>query len=163
MKQVTSLIVLAAMLLPAGIASGAILMPVAELHNLVESGADRLGRSTAMDGGFTIVGADLDADNGASAGAAYVYNTVTGAELFKLKASDGNASDYFGASVAVSGNYAVVGSSGKEGIGTSAAHGAAYVFDLTTGNQVAKLVANAPQASNYGMTVAMSGNNVVVA
>jgi hypothetical protein len=83
-------------------------------------------------------------------------------ELFKLKASDGNGGDYFGSAVAVSGNYAVIGSSGKEGIGTATAHGAAYVFDLTTGNQVAKLVASSPQSSNYGMTVAMSGNNVVV-
>jgi len=152
------------MLLSAGIASGVMVPPVSELHLIAESGF--FGGSVAMDGGFTIVGARSDADNGSNAGAAYVYDTATATELYKLTASDINANDRFGSGVAVSGNYAVIGALGKEDIatGTVSNYGAAYVFDLTTGTQVAKLVPNAelPMAT-IGGHVAIDGNNVVIA
>ncbi|MHC4563030.1 MAG: dockerin type I domain-containing protein [Planctomycetota bacterium] len=163
MKQATSLIlVLAVMLLSADIVSGALLPPVTEVHNLTETG---LYSRVHMDGNLTIVGAPRDADNGFRAGAAYVYDTATGTELYKLTASDTNAYDLLGQSVAVSGNYAVVGAIGKEDVatGTGSNYGAAYVFDLTTGGQVAKLVASAEMPMvMVGARVAIDGNNIVV-
>ena len=79
-------------------------------------------------------------------GAAYLFDTDGGQQLFKLLASDGMAFDNFGRSVAISGNTAIVGAPGQ---------GAAYLFDTTTGQQIAKL---APGGAGYGQSVAISGD-----
>ncbi len=163
MKLQKYAIVLVAMLLSTGIASGAIVTPVSELHAMDET--EFFGNSAAMDGNFTIVGARHDSDNGFKAGAAYVYNTMSGAQLYKLTPSDANPNDMFGSDVAVSGNYAVVGAIGKEDVatGTTNNYGAAYVFDLTTGAQVAKLVSSVElKMGSMGSGIAVDGNNVVV-
>ena len=49
----------------------------------------------------------------------------------KLTASDGAADDYFGWSVAISGDYAVVGAGGGDDAGLNS--GSAYIYDFTIG------------------------------
>ena len=44
----------------------------------------------------------------------------------KIVASDAQASDYFGDSVAISGDYAIVGARDEDAVGNAA--GAAYIF-----------------------------------
>ena len=83
----------------------------------------------------------------------------------KLVPSDGGYADYFGRSVAVSGNRAVVGSYKDDDKGYNA--GAAYVFefDVETGDwfRMAKLLADDGDVNDYfGSKVAMSGNIVVI-
>jgi hypothetical protein len=82
-------------------------------------------------------------------------------ELYKLLASDGDASDLFGSSVAIDGNNIVVGSYLDDDNG--AGSGSAYIFDVTTGNQLHKILATDGGAGDaFGFSVAIDGNNIVV-
>jgi hypothetical protein len=136
----------------------------AQLHKLVPSdGAayDQFGWSVAISGNYAIVGAWLDDDNGTDSGSAYIYNVTAGAQLHKLIASDGAATDYFGVSVAISGNYAIVGANQDDDNGSSS--GSAYIFNVSTGAQLHKLIASDGAAGdNFGRSVAISGNYAIV-
>ncbi|MCZ7599559.1 MAG: FG-GAP repeat protein [Gammaproteobacteria bacterium] len=92
-----------------------------------------------------------------------------------LKASNTGANDWFGRSVAVSGDTVVVGASGEGSAATSvdgdesnnsaSSSGAAYVFvrDGTTWSQQAYLKAsNTGAGDNFGYSVAVSGDTIVV-
>ena len=85
----------------------------------------------------------------------------------KLLASDGAAEDYFGSSVAISGDTVVVGSQGAD-VGANTHQGAAYVFVKTAEGwvdmtQTAKLTASDGAVNDFfGGTVAVSGETVVV-
>ena len=61
-----------------------------------------------------------------------------GDQLAKLLPDDGAAEDRFGHSVAISGTTAIVGAPGDDDDGTRS--GSAYLFDTTTGRQIAKLL-----------------------
>jgi hypothetical protein len=87
-------------------------------------------------------------------------------------ASDGAANDYFGISVAVSGNSAIIGAFGDDS-STRADQGSAYIFSGFNADcpgtmcQVAKLVAwdeaDSVAGSKYmGLSVALRGNTAVV-
>jgi hypothetical protein len=84
----------------------------------------------------------------------------------KLTASDGEFGDAFGAAVAISGNTVVVGAPAS--IGTNVYEGAVYVFTKPGSGwanmtQVAKLTpSNAQWSDTFGLSVAISGNTVVV-
>ena len=136
---------------------------------------DRFGNSVAVDGDTLVVGAHLEdggsGDPAVRAGAAYVFNRgPAGAwtETAKLLASDLQADDLFGNSVALSGDILVVGATGEDGgPGDPASNaGAAYVFERGPGNawiQTAKLQAADRQAGDFfGESVAVSGNTLVV-
>ncbi|MEM1343934.1 MAG: FG-GAP repeat protein, partial [Pseudomonadota bacterium] len=61
---------------------------------------DQFGRSLALSGGTALIGAPLDDANGASSGAAYLFDPLSGAQLLKIVAPDGALEDRFGLSVA---------------------------------------------------------------
>lgn len=110
------------------------------------AGADRFGRAVAISGDTVVVGADLD-NIGATSdqGSAYVFvrSGTTWVEQQKLTASDGAAGDFFGISVAISGETIVVGAFGH-GLGSNISdQGSAYVFvrNGTTWTQQQKLAA----------------------
>jgi esterase/lipase superfamily enzyme len=136
----------------------------AELHKLTASdgaGGDYFGYSVAMSGNYAIVGAYADDDNGSASGSAYIYNVQTGAELHKLTANDGAMNDYFGRSVAISGNYAIVGAFLDDDNGS--ASGSAYIYNVTTGAELHKLVASDGAASDQlGESVGIDGNYAIV-
>ncbi|SNR72142.1 hypothetical protein [Puniceibacterium sediminis] len=122
---------------------------------------DYFGRSVAISGTTVLVGADADDDNGADSGSAYLFDTTTGTQLAKLTANDGATNDYFGTSVAISGTTALVGAYGDADNGS--ASGSAYLFDTTTGTQLAKLTASDGVAYDYfGFSVAISGTTALV-
>ena len=99
------------------------------VSDLAES--DLFGSSVAVSGSTIVVGA-IFADIGGNSGqgSAYVFNRQGGSwvETQKLTASDGEASDFFGRSVAVSGSTIVVGADGDD-IGGNIDQGSAYVFE----------------------------------
>ena len=73
---------------------------------------DYFGYSVAISGNYAIVGAYLDNDKGNNSGSAYIFERDSSdnwTQKIKLLASDGLYNDYFGYSVAISGNYAIVG------------------------------------------------------
>lgn len=122
---------------------------------------DRFGFSVSISGDRALIGAYGDDDNGPSSGSVYLFDAATGTQLDKWSASDGEDDDRFGAAVAISGNLAVVGAWRDDDQGSDA--GAAYVFDVSSGQELFKLVASdgIPGAS-FGLSVAISGEQVLV-
>ena len=145
-----------------------------EVKKLLASGAqdfDQFGSSVAVSGDSAIVGAVLEDAGGSAAGAAYVFQRDEGGagnwgEVKKLTASDAGVGDWFGMSVAVSGDTAVVGAWHEDAGGGNA--GAAYVFQRNQGGgrnwgEVKKLTASDAQAGDlFGRSVAVSGDTVLV-
>ena len=122
---------------------------------------DNFGYSVAISGNTAVIGAPYDNENGIGSGCAYIFDTATGVQVAKLLAGDGGFNENFGYSVAISGNTAVIGApyDNENGIGS----GCAYIFDTTTGVQVAKLLADDGEIDdNFGLSVAISGNTAVV-
>ncbi len=90
--------------------------------------------------------------------------THFGTEDQTITANDGSLDDRFGSSVALTGDYAVVGAT-HEDIGANNNQGAAYIFHRTgsTWTQQTKIIANDGAPSDqFGGAVAISGDYVVV-
>jgi len=135
-----------------------------ELFKLTASDAssgDRFGFSVAISGTTAIVGAGGNDDAGANSGSAYLFDTITGQELFKLTASDAAPNDVFGTSVAISGTTAIVGAEQYDY--PEYGPGSAYLFDTTTGEQLFRLTASDATADDhFGHAVAISGTTAIV-
>ena len=127
--------------------------------------SDEFGMSVDIDGDYAIVGAIGDDDKGTDAGAAYVFvrSGTTWTEQAKLTANDGAAGDYFGMSVSIDGDYALIGAYWEDQRGTNA--GAAYVFvrSGTSWSQQAKITASDGAAyDDFGWSVSIDGDYAVV-
>ncbi len=135
-----------------------------QLHKLVASDGvqnDLFGISVDISGDRIIIGAPFHDADGDTAGAAYVFDTSDGSQLFKLTPADIAAGDQFGISVGISGDFAVVGSEFDDDDGLSS--GSAYVFDLTTGNEVFKFTASdAAQGDFLGGAVALDSGKAII-
>jgi hypothetical protein len=150
---------------------------------------DQFGSSVAISGDKIIVGAfgessnangvnGSQSDNSAPlAGAAYVFvrNATGWSQQAYLKASNSDAGDSFGGSVALSGNTAVVGagreSSNATGVdgdqtnNSASSAGAAYVFTangITWSQQAYLKASNTDAADMFGSGVAVSGDTAIV-
>ena len=128
-------------------------------------GGGFFGYSVAISGDTIVLGAMRDDDSGHDAGAAYVFvrSGTTWSQQAKLKASDGDADDEFGISVAVDGETIVVGAHEDDDAGSDS--GSAYVFVRTgtTWSEQVKLVASdASSPSHFGIAVAVSGDTALI-
>ncbi len=143
-----------------------------EVKKLTAAGG-AFGWSVAISGDTAVVGAIFEDSAGENAGAAYVFGRDQGGadnwgEVQRLTASDAEAWDVFGVSVAVSGDTAVVGAQGRDDAGLSDT-GAAYVFGRNQGGldnwgEVTKLTASDPEDRDlFGRSVAVSGDTAFVA
>lgn len=132
---------------------------------------DNLGYSLAMsnDSSTIVAGSTRKGINGNYIGAAYVFQKVSSvwSQVQKLVASDGVAADYFGFSVALSGNgnRIVVGATGTDDRGSNS--GSAYIFDKTgnSWNQTTKIITEPSTSSDQlGKRVAISldGNKILL-
>ncbi len=122
---------------------------------------DYFGRAVALDGRLAIIGAPQVDVRGDDSGAAYIFDVLSGQQLQKLTPLDGAAEDAFGISVSLQGNWAVVGAMDDDDAGLSS--GSAYIFDVTTGQQVHKLRAHdAAAGDQFGISVDLDGNLAVV-
>ena len=128
---------------------------------------DQFGRAVAMSGDTVVVGAPMfDSPAGRDAGAAYVFarDGERWNQRSKLIASDTNASDRFGSSVATNGKTAIVGAPRRDARGLPAS-GAVYSFVNVDGVwEEKKKVTPDQEGQNitFGAWVAMAGGNVVV-
>jgi len=133
--------------------------------SVAEGLSDHFGRSVAIDGDMAIVGSPYDDDAGTSSGSAYVFvrNGDMWEETKKLTARDTAAGDYFGWSVAISGDVVIVGADEDDDAGGDS--GSAYVF-IRNGDmceEKRKLTASDATASDYfGYSVAISGDVAIV-
>jgi len=134
---------------------------------------DQFGRCVAISGNYAIVGAwqedGTNNNTGIDSGAAYIFELSGGVWNQKqmLIASNFGAGDTFGSSVAISGNYAIVGAQYEDGSSNNIANcGAAYIFELSGGvwNQTAVLRASniGGNVITFGNAVAISGNYAIV-
>ena len=93
--------------------------------------SDNFGYSVSISSDYAIVGAWQDDNNGTYSGSAYLFKRTdtTWAQEAKLLPSDAVTGDFFGFSVAISGDYAVVGAPFDDDNGTNS--GSAYVYKRT--------------------------------
>jgi len=125
--------------------------------------SDYFGYSVAIDGDTAVIGAYLNDDD--NSGSTYVYVRSNGvwSEQAKLTASDAATSDYFGYSVAIDGDTAVIGAYWDDDNGSNS--GSAYVFVRSNGvwSEQQKLTASDGAAGDYfGSSVAIDGDTVVI-
>jgi hypothetical protein len=149
----------------------------------VRAGYDKFGHSVAIAGDYIVVGAyleDEDASGGntlSNTGSAYVFKKDQGGtnnwgQLQKIVASDRATNDFFGYSVAIAGDYIVVGAPNEDEDASGANYvsyaGSAYVFKKDQGGtdnwgQLQKIVASDRAADDYfGRSVAIAGDYIVV-
>jgi hypothetical protein len=141
-----------------------------------------ISQAIAIDGDTLVIGALYEDSDGSSpndhsmpkAGAAYVYTRTgnTWNQQAYLKASNPDIDDWFGTSVAISGDTIVVGATGEDSNGSSQSDnslpnhcGAAYIFTRagTIWSQQAYLKAsNLDGEDGFGSSVAISGDTVVI-
>jgi hypothetical protein len=126
---------------------------------------DFYGVSVALDGTAALIGAFNDDDNGPDSGSAYVFrdNGTSWIEGAKLTASDGAATDWFGRSVSLYGDVALVGADGDSDNGTNS--GSAYVFRYNGISWIeeAKLTASDGAAGDsFGFSVSLFGDRALV-
>ncbi len=136
-----------------------------EQHKLTASDGtpkDHFGWSVSIHGDYAIIGAYYDDDKGDGFGSAYIFKRTgtTWKEEQKLTASDGKMWDFFGWSVSIYGNYAIIGAPDDLDIGS------AYIFKRTGTNwtEEQKLTASDGTPQNYfGHSVSIYENYAIIA
>src|SRR6185436_5843616 len=151
--------------------------------------ADRFGGSIDVSGDTIVIGAynedsnatgvngDQNNNSASNSGAAYVFvrNGVTWSQQAYLKASNTGANDFFGGTVAMSGDTVVVGAygedssatgvNGNQGDNSMPSSGAVYVFarnGVTWSQQAYLKASNTGASDSFGLGLAVSGDTVVV-
>ena len=146
-------------------------------NELFKGYLDLFGSSVAISGNYIVIGAihednDLEDEN-RHAGAAYIFvrdGTGSWQEGQKIVASDRYFGDNFGNSVAISGNYAIIGAFNEDenayGGFTKESAGSAYVFERNgngTWQEIQKLIPNdRAQNEQFGYSVGISGNLIII-
>lgn len=112
---------------------------VAKLLPDVGARGDWFGSSIAIGDGLVTVGSIYDDDNGSQSGSVSIFDVQNGSQLAKFLPDDGHPGDTFGEMVAIENGILLVSAQldGDQGFRS----GSAYLFDLTYGNQLHKLIA----------------------
>lgn len=125
---------------------------------------DAYGSSVNVYDNYAIVGVPGSDEFGINSGSAYIYQKVgqTWEKQAFLVADDANEYNYFGNSVAISGDYAIVGSF----INYQHYYCSAYVFKNNNGNweQIQKLAPSdgEPISGWFGQSVSISGDYTII-
>jgi hypothetical protein len=156
---------------------------VRKITGPVRSAADQFGSSVSISGDYVIVGAfneDEDADELntlSDAGSAYIFKKDAGGadnwgQIKKITAGTRGIDDWFGVSVSINGDYAVVGAyredEDAQEANTLNASGSAYVFKKDEGGsdnwgQVKKITAAIRAATDtFGSSVSINGSYLIV-
>jgi len=125
---------------------------------------DMFGSSMAISGNFSVIGTPQDDDVDNNAGAAYIYEKISGNWTFsqKITANDGELADMFGTSVDIDGDYIVIGS--YQAVGITGNTGAAYIYKKNGSNwefQQKIFADDGLSADNFGKSIAISGDYIV--
>lgn len=139
-----------------------------EIQKLLASdgaAVDGFGWSVSLFGNTALIGAAYDSDNGLGAGSAYVfiYNGTTWAQQAKLLPPDGAQGYYFGYSVSLSGDTALIGEPYDAQNGCNS--GSAYIF-IRTGTiwvqQEKILPSDGAAGDNFGFSVSLDGDTALI-
>ena len=127
---------------------------------------DNFGGSVAIDGNTVIVGATGDVGANSKQGKAYIFvrNGTQWTQQAQLAANDGAAQDFFGKSVAISGDTVIIGSPFDD-VGANPDQGSAYIFARSGINWTQQTIITANDGATgdgFGNCVAISGNSAIV-
>ena len=135
------------------------------------SASDRFGLSVSICDDYAIVGAYFEDEPdaiGLESGKAYIFNPSTGALLHTLdnpNAYGQTFNDYFGYSVSICNNYAIVSAYAEEDAGGSTS-GKAYIFNPVTGALLHTLDNPNPYGTSandvFGSSVSISNSHAIV-
>ena len=131
----------------------------------VPATGDLFGGAVALSGDRVLVGARATHAGPPDSGAAYLFrrDAALWVPETRLVASDGTAGDEFGSSVALDGDYAVVGAWRDGRLGPNS--GSAYLFvnANATWTEVARLVSSdTDDDDRFGVSVALDGDGTLV-
>jgi hypothetical protein len=126
---------------------------------------DYFGWSVSLDGDTALIGAYGDDDNQEQSGSAYIFNRIDTiwAQEAKLLASDGVKGDFFGNSVSLDGDTALICACSDDDNGYDS--GSAYVFTCVSSiwNQQTKLFPSDGAPEDYfGCSGSVNGDTVLV-
>lgn len=125
------------------------------------------GYSVSISGEYAIVGKPYDSINlNLAQGSAYIFKRIGGVwiEQAKLVASDGSYADWFGSSVSISDDLAVVGARSDDSA-SLIAQGSAYIFQRNGNNWIQRAKLRASDGANgdyFGYSVSISGSLVLI-
>lgn len=140
---------------------------IAKLNNPSPSADDNFGSSVAIYGDYVAVGSQYDDDKGSNAGAVILFKN-DGVDNFdyldKLTASDGTATDIFGASVNLNGDYLAIGAPADDDNATNS--GSVYLYKNDGMDNWAELqkitAADGALSDEFGWSVSMSNDYIIV-
>ncbi len=136
----------------------------AEIAKLLPSdgaSGEEFGWSIAIRDGVVAVGAIKGGDQGSRSGSVYLFDALTGVQIFKLLPSDGISSDEFGNSISISGGMVAVGAPDHDDDGSRS--GSVYLFDVSTGVEISELLPNdGGSGDRFGWSVAIDNGIVAV-
>jgi hypothetical protein len=125
------------------------------------------GVSVDISGDTVIIGDNADDSLGDFTGAAYLFDRATGTQYAKLNASDADAGDNFGISVAIDRDRAVVGSALAQD-GNGEPRGAVYLFNTERNfagdrqlDRYAPTYVNPSFAPQFGYASDISGEDII--
>jgi len=128
---------------------------------------DFFGFSVSLSGDRILVGAWADDDLGSYSGSAYVFEREedsSWSEVAKLTASNGREGDWFGQSVSLSGDYALIAAENSDYLGNLS--GSAYVFtrrDDGAWIEAALLSASdGAEGDHFGSSVSLSEDHAII-
>lgn len=125
---------------------------------------DQFGSGVSISGNYIIIGAEKDdigtnTDQGSAC--IFQYNGTNWVLMQKITDATGSATAEFGASVSIDGIYAIVGAR-WENVGSNNDQGTASIFRYNGTNWVLMTKVTDATANQFGISVSVSGNYVVV-
>src|SRR5262245_20656238 len=144
---------------------------LATLHNPTptpgSANPETFGCAVAISGNTAYVGAYLDSVDGINSGGVYSFNAATGQSVTRIMPPDPGGGDYFGYSLAVSGDLLAVGAAldDASGPGPNANTGSVHLYSISTGNFLRTIPNPGPTPAAldfFGSSVGLSGSTLVV-
>ena len=124
--------------------------------------SEAFGHALDLEGSYAVIGARNAVVNGVEMGAAYVFDTATGQELYKIVPVDGALNDKFGFSVAIENGFVLIGAP-HHSVGGVSMVGTVYIYELSTGLEFGRLVPGTLDVKgHFGIGVAAQGNLAAV-
>jgi hypothetical protein len=122
---------------------------------------DRFGWSVAIEGATVVIGAPATFSYD-GLGSAFLFDAGTGEQTARLMPDDGTEDDLFGYAVSISGTTALIGALYNQ-VSPDSKSGAAYLFDTSTGEQLAKLLPeDGAELDFFGYAIALNESTVIV-
>jgi len=120
----------------------------------------------AVGGGFVATSYPSAEVNGVfSAGTILIFDTDTGQQVHALTLGDAQPLDLFGTAMAIQGSTMIASAISGESFlfPSNRASGAAFIFDLSTGAQIATLVpSDSAPGDRFGVSVAIDGDTTIL-